>query len=63
MSVANLPCLHEGEVQRDMEQAIDLKPQNLEVHAPALEKSPRSAALWMGINILTTIGIVRCLIS
>lgn len=58
VSLANLPSPGKGDVGKDVEQAIHLKPQELELPAPALEKSTRSAALWMGINILATIGIV-----
>lgn len=59
VSLANLPSPGKGDVGKDVEQAIHLKPQELELPAPPLEKSTRSAALWMGINILATIGIVR----
>jgi solute carrier family 35 protein E3 len=63
VSIPNLPSPEDGEVERDVERTILLKPQKADVPSSTLEGSTRTAAFWMGINTLATVDIVRHLIS
>ena len=55
-SVANLPSPDAIETGWDVEQAMLLESEELEV--PAQDKSQASAAFWMAVNTIATIGIV-----
>lgn len=47
------------EARGDVESAILLEPKEPGEPPPAVDKSTTSAAVWMAVNTLATIGIVR----
>lgn len=61
VSIANLPSPDPDNpsVGVDVERAILLEPNKPAIPGPSLDKSTTSAAFWMAVNTLATIGIVQ----